>query len=514
MFLWPVVGSMDDVWAIVTDSLSWDEWWLLGIPRLEGGAWEPDARLVWDRDGSRESATARLVRVEPLTILEFEFVEGGDGLPQKRGSSVAWGISVDLEDRGTTFEIRRLNRPRRMGKIHSSEHDMMKRFEAAVERRVRARCEIPDFVALREAGDTEGLFDALAHPESWVRARALTTLGTLDLSHRNRMVDDRVFQALLAASGDPDGLVRHSSIAGLLRHGHERAQEALMRLLGDPDPRVRERVSKDPRMMELRMVSTRPYDADERERLRAAPGPKFSGAPTEPFLAPRFTVYMRATSVYDNFFEIMHTPSEDRFGGVKTFRVASKLVFPQLCSGCLEPTDRILDRTFTLSWERSDEVGPSTIEHRTITIDAAFPLPMCEHCLGYGLDELLQVTARDTDNLFAAFTARDTDELSFRFPNLAFYEPFCEVNGGTEVRPARRYRLDRDHVLRIWALCSESFGFHRYARLQHELLEIGADVDRDRLVDLATEASITPDQLLEIEAIAGTNIPALRAIDS
>jgi hypothetical protein len=541
MYSTPIDGSADDVWAVVTDAATWGEWWLLGSPRLEGGGWAPGSQLVWEAADGRDRTVARLDQVEPGLCLEFEFVEGGDGLLTRRKIPVSWVIRLEQGHAGTKYAIERTNRPNwRVGKVIDAELDVRRRLEAAVGRRVRASGDIPDVKALRDAGDVEGLLVAVEHREAWIRAQALGALGWVraqaqrpdsggSTSPSDPALNVRVVDAALASARDPEAAVRRAAASVLLASKDERAGDALDRLADDPDPDLRRALDADTRMMEFRMKSTRGYTGDQRSRLRSAATVSFGEAPTEPFLASKLAVYVHKGAAFAGFDEPWER-EETLFGTHATGTVTSRLLFPQICAGCLDPTDRsLLDRTFLLRWERRDRVDLNHVEVRSTSVRAGFAVPVCERCVALSVDDLFDVS-------FETRTAGDNvqhDWVRLRFPNLAYNQPFCDANAGITVdrnvgpmarstehmtlfevpRMSRRQKADRDLGLETWTLCREMFGFHRYAQVKSELVELGPDADRPRLEALAGEQSLTLDQLRQVEVVAGAEIPALRALD-
>jgi hypothetical protein len=530
-----VKGSVEDGWAVVSDLGSWARWFPLGAPQLVGPAWQQGSHLVWSAPGGATTASAIIDRLEVTpakTLLSFTYASGTDGLPLKKGVPVSWDIVIAAVYRGTDLACTRWQGSRkppttlpaqlRQRKIAKAEAATATSLAGLVETVARSRGPLPDVDALRAAGDTDGLCAAMRHPEVWVRASALDALPFA-------VSDPVAVEALLAAANDPSELIRLASINRLSRVDDDRAQKSLLTLRDDPDPAVRGAAGGVTKglLATIAAAATSPYGTDELARLRAGAGPQFAGEPTELFLGSRLAVYLNPFLVYE---EAAGGRTFDS-AGVEHSSVESKLQFPDLCAGCLEPTERsLLGMPHQLSWSRSTTSG-STVHTRTTNVRISFPIRMCERCVAYGLDRLVHVSSESRSDAFEA--NQQIDWVRFQFPNLAYYEPFRAAVGVAPdaIRPLgkkgevlfavrRLPKLSKDDVaardaaLEMWSWCLANLGFHLYAHLKHRLAQLDpATTQPATLSALGAEYSVDLELLRVVETVAGAPLPALRALD-
>jgi hypothetical protein len=291
-------------------------------------------------------------------------------------------------------------------------------------------------------------------------------------------------------------------------------------MVDDEKPMVAEKAKYATRGVRAAIQASpmRGYGVDERRQLREGRGPKLGRKPGELFLRSKLMVHI---SRYQVFEVVAGAPS----GGSKSSARPVQILmnFPPVCAGCLEPTDRVDDRPREFSF---GEASTPTMT-QTITVTAQWPVPLCERCMGYQLDALFQLEA-------GRVGLSGMDYVRFRFPNLAYADPFCRANGRSidqvdsifapmsdsivsivrEHGVIERTRQELAECLDAWSAVRDGLGFHRYAKLKHRLLDMGSSATKDSLAALAEEFDISPDQLREVERIATQPIEALRALDA
>jgi hypothetical protein len=235
--------------------------------------------------------------------------------------------------------------------------------------------------------------------------------------------------------------------------------------------------------------------------------------PTELFLGSKLAVHMLDGEALDML-------TYAAAGGSGT--IGLRVVFPHVCTGCLEPTTLKQNRSLSLIWET---VQDNT--RRTTTISSgSWPLPMCVRCTGYGLAQLFEVKTDVSGGLW----------ISFRFPNLAYYEPFVTANGltwGERVAPTGAFSGRHEQKARdtkaidagiaAWALVRDGLGFHRYVELKTDLLELddrfGARAVKERPDDVRAaldafmrQHEVEPEQLREVARIANREFRVLESL--
>jgi hypothetical protein len=255
----------------------------------------------------------------------------------------------------------------------------------------------------------------------------------------------------------------------------------------------------------------------------ASRGPHFHYETRELFLSGTLHVYLHQQEAirirYEQYQPGPTTPQPNVSEGMVPIEVL--VTFPPLCSACLETTSRT--HTCPSTIYSSGPTGTDMIRSQTVT--TSFEVPICERCASYGLDGLIYISGH---TIPTAIQKKDMgDWVNFRFPNIAYCQPFLDTNGLPHDRIApgtfegsRATQRGRDvgkleQQLDAWREVRDGFGFHTYANLKYELLQLPADAPdlEQRLTTVAAEHSVTVERLRDVERIAGEPIPALRALD-
>jgi hypothetical protein len=406
-----VKASPDEAWAILIDLSSWAEWWPMGSPTLVGDELRKGCELMWGSGpGSVRAVVDELISP---ALLRFIFTSGDDGMPRKNNPG-QWEMNVYSDGTGTQFYAQRWAGPLsgfKRAKVERMQTAINEAFRATVEGAAPA-ADVPDVEGLVAKDDVDGLLAVLARPEAWARASALTHLSI-------HLGDRRVVDAVFRATSDPDGTVREVAARHLTQMKDQRAKEVLLQLVDDPHGGVHSVAADATRGIRAAAAAGafRGYSTDELKRLEDTEGPRLDGNGDEVFIAPPLAVHIAPYSVFREDATISAGNEASR-----TAHVVSRVIFPPICSGCLEATDRAVVDAYPLTWTEGEQRG-TTLRTTTITVTIRFAVPLCERCVGYGSRSLIVIDA------ISRGLEAPRKWVRFRFPNLGYYVPFAKENG-------------------------------------------------------------------------------------
>jgi hypothetical protein len=254
------------------------------------------------------------------------------------------------------------------------------------------------------------------------------------------------------------------------------------------------------------------------ETRGAARGPRFTRRSKEPFLSWDLNAYLTQGEAIRIHHEAYRPEESGPMHASGAVPVEILVRFPELCSGCLERTNHTVECASNISSSWTD--GGMT---RTQTVRTTFEVPLCERCASYGLDSLIYISGHSIN---VPFQKKDLGNwVTFRLPNVAYYQPFLDANGLPHDRIApgkddaqRATQRGRDVAkletqLRSWIEVRDGVGFHTYAQLKYRLLQLKI-ASRADLETLGAEYSVSLEQLADVGRISGDEIPALKILTS
>jgi hypothetical protein len=232
----------------------------------------------------------------------------------------------------------------------------------------------------------------------------------------------------------------------------------------------------------------------------------------ETFLPPPLYIYMRADQAF---------PSE--YWGPIYRSIVTTVRFPDICVGCAIPTSAKREMTFRIKLKYVQ--GAIT---QTLDLLQPFNIPLCIACDNAKLGRFVSIKSNVLGNI------PDPLCVLFKFPNIAFYEPFAEVNNLDPKNWLSYKRLfpkqtSSDITLyeklkKDWELVQKRFGVHQYLAAKEKLINLNnrfgwlsrrknRQTIKNELNELLREYEWSIAELKEVQKIMGIRLPIIEMID-